>query len=412
MVGGTKVVEKFRLRQKVIDKIDYRLQRQEAQQNLDSEIPKCFTSVNTTEKGCSRLLTDRSIANPNGDVVCQHAYLYPVRGDIPVTEFNKYALCEKPENEWTVCAYRFKTSAESVDLPDVPDGEVDVACLLLQHIDSSSSIAMEQRFLAAWLQYFIAYHWNTFQEHPNQIVSIGNGIVADLFVEAAKLLREQQKSNPYPTPELDCLITCAHNFTERSQLLILHFVYCLAVDAVHTGASATENLDNESRAAEVLCTCAKEYFTSCGYEISCMEVCVQNSLMLTCFCSPRVTKQVILNLSTNPLHTDEYTFELDGANCHLEKPVDIIQSGDEKVVNVVKHGDEKVVDEICLRVELLKLKMYCPEDCCDQHIPDRLYKIAVQCNGITKKGKRCKNKTLNAIGLCCLHKDQKECGYY
>ena len=223
----------FRLRQKVIDKIDDRLQRQEAQQNLDSEIPKCFTSVNTTEKGCSRLLTDRSIANPNGDVVCQHAYLYPVRSDIPVTEFNKYALCEKPENEWTVCAYRFKTSAESVDLPDVPDGEVDVACLHLQHIISSSSIAMEQRFLAACLQYFIAYHCNTFQEHPNQIVSIGNGIVADLFVEAAKL-REQQKSNPYPTPELDCLITCAHNFTERSQLLILHFVYCLAVDAVHT----------------------------------------------------------------------------------------------------------------------------------------------------------------------------------
>ncbi|KAL5463536.1 hypothetical protein EMCRGX_G032438 [Ephydatia muelleri] len=289
----------FRLRQKVIDKIDDRLQRQEAQQNLDSEIPKCFTSVNTTEKGCSRLLTDRSIANPNGDVVCQHAYLYPVRSDIPVTEFNK-------------------------------------------------SI-------------------------QTQIVSIGNGIVADLFVEAAKL-REQQKSNPYPTPELDCLITCAHNFTERSQLLILHFVYCLAVDAVHTGASATENLDNESCAAEVLCTCAKEYLLV-GMK----------------------SHQVILNLSTNPLFTDKYTFELDGANCHLEKPVDIIQSGDEKVVNVVKHGDEKVVDEICLRVELLKLKMYCPEDCCDQHIPDRLYKIAVQCNGITKKGKRCKNKPLDCV---------------
>lgn len=36
---------------------------------------------------------------------------------------------------------------------------------------------------------------------------------------------------------------------------------------------------------------------------------------------------------------------------------------------------------------------------------DRLT-TSVQCNGITQKGLRCKNKTLNASGYCYLHEDQ------
>lgn len=31
---------------------------------------------------------------------------------------------------------------------------------------------------------------------------------------------------------------------------------------------------------------------------------------------------------------------------------------------------------------------------------------AVQCNGVTKKGSRCKNQTNNASGYCYLHESQ------
>ena len=255
--------------------------------------------------------------------ICKHTYLYPATGNIPVAELGRYALCEKPEKGWEVCEYHFKASAESIDLPDVPEGDVDAACLILQCIISSSSIATEERFLAAWLQYFIAYHCNTFNGHPNWIVSIGDGIVAELFVKAAEL-RAQQNSVPYPTPELDCLIACAHNFIERSQqLLILHF-RVISSHAIYAALKGEGASANESQAAESLRKCSIECLTSWGHEISHMEVSVQSSLMLLCFCSPPVIEEEIYKLITNPLHHDIWTFELDGTNRHVEKPVDFI----------------------------------------------------------------------------------------
>ena len=386
------------------------------------------------------LHTDRGIYH-NGIEICKHTYLYPAT-KIPIAEMRRYVLCEKPENGWMVCTYRFSANAEPIDLPDVPDGDVDAACMLLQCLISSSSIATEERFLAAWLQYFIAYHWETYHGRPNQIVSIGNGIVAELFVKAAEL-RAQQNSMPYPTPELDGLITCANNFIQLIQplkeliepLLILHFQ---AICSLLKRGDST----NESYAIESLRECTKDRLTSWGQEIPYMEVCAQNSLMLSCFCFPPVTEEEISKLVTNPLQHGVWTFALDGTNRHVEKPIDFIQLDDDKAVGDAKPGDEKgvefakpgdekgvkdakpgdekgvkdaeekVVEDICLRVELFKLNECCPESCGGRHIPDRLYKISVQCNGKTKKGEQCRNKTLNAIGLCYLHKDQKECGYY
>ena len=314
---GEGVFKKLCEEQGEINLIENPDERDKKQKDFDSKIPKCFMSnqlEREIEKGLGfGLHTDRTIKNESGDEVYRHTYLYPARANISVAKLDRYALCEMPENGWQVCTYQFKASAESIDLPDVPESDLDAACLLLQCIISSSSIATEERFLAAWLQYFIAYHCNTFNGHPNWIVSIGDGIVAELFVKAAEL-RAQQNYVPYPTPELDCLIACAHNFIERSQqLLILHF-RVISSHAIYAALKGEGASANESQAAESLRKCSIECLTSWGHEISHMEVSVQSSLMLLCFCSPPVIEEEIYKLITNPLHHDIWTFELDGTN--------------------------------------------------------------------------------------------------
>eukprot|EP00731_Ephydatia_muelleri_P010833 Em0005g1419a len=331
----------------------------------------CYVSAAPAENGYSQLFEDRIIT--------------------------------KPEGAWTPCEI-----AETVDLPNTPDGDVDAACLLLEALISSESTLVAQRFLAAWCQYYIASSFKDLQGNPDQIASFGNGLVADLFIEAAEL-RKELGSPQYPTPEMDNLITCAIA-TKQDHLFIAHFDVAsqdqiaakLKEKAAHSSDVDLDAPEDSSSgdldAVVALRSCSQQFLAARGYSVSGIMVCSAHSLILECFCFPQVKDEDILELISHPLHNEHYAFTLDGTNRRAEKAVDILEPNND--------DEEDPVEDVCLHLEFLNLRKSSPMKCREKNIPDSISMISVQCKGTTKKNIRCKNKTLNANGFCHLHQKQ------
>ena len=371
----------------------------------------CYVSAAPAENGYSQLFEDRIITyerkpeevNKPEQFQAYHAFLFPTRDYITVTDFNERAECRKPEGAWTPCEI-----AETVDLPNTPDGDVDAACLLLEALISSESTLVAQRFLAAWCQYYIASSFKDLQGNPDQIASFGNGLVADLFIEAAEL-RKELGSPQYPTPEMDNLITCTIA-TKRDHLFIAHFDVAsqdqiaakLKEKAAHSSDVDLDAPEDSSSgdldAVVALRSCSQQFLAARGYSVSEIMVCSAHSLILECFCFPQVKDEDILELISHPLHNEHYAFTLDGTNRRAEKAVDILEPNND--------DEEDPVEDVCLHLEFLNLRKSSPMKCREKNIPDSISMISVQCKGTTKKNIRCKNKTLNANGFCHLHQKQ------
>ena len=381
-----------------------------------SNSSKCYVSAAPAENGYSQLFEDRIITykrkpedvNKPEQFQAHHAFLFPTRDDITVTDFNERAECRKPEGAWTPC--EIAANAETVDLPNTPDGDVDAACLLLEALISSESTLVAQRFLAAWCQYYIASSFKDLQGHPDQIASFGNGLVADLFIEAAEL-RKELGSPQYPTPEMDNLITCAIT-TKRDHLFIALFDVAshdqiaakLKEKAAHSSDVDLDAPEDSSSgdldAVVALRSCSQQFLVARGYSVPEIMVCSAHSLILECFCFPQVKDEDILELISNPLHNEHYTFTLDGTNRHAEKAIDILEPNND--------DEEDPVEDVCLHLEFLNLRKSSPMKCREKSIPDSIFMASIQCKGTTKKNIQCKNKTLNANGFCHLHQKQIE----
>eukprot|EP00731_Ephydatia_muelleri_P010834 Em0005g1420a len=254
----------------------------------------CYVSAAPAENGYSQLFEDRIITyerkpeeiNKPEQFQAYHAFLFPTRDDITVTDFNERAECRKPEGAWTPC--EIAANAETVDLPNTPDGDVDAACLLLEALISSESTLVAQRFLAAWCQYYIASSFKDLQGNPDQIASFGNGLVADLFIEAAEL-RKELGSPQYPTPEMNNLITCAIA-TKRDHLFIAHFDVAsqdqiaakLKEKAAHSSDVDLDAPEDSSSgdldAVVALRSCSQQFLAARGYSVS--EIMEETSVTL------------------------------------------------------------------------------------------------------------------------------------
>lgn len=92
----------------------------------------------------------------------------------------------------------------------------------------SDSASANRRFLAAWYQYFIASHLISKicrVARIKLVALIGDGLVADMFLEAAEL-REKLGSKPYSTLDMDSLITYAKETNQKQQLLLKRVAWC------------------------------------------------------------------------------------------------------------------------------------------------------------------------------------------
>ena len=127
-----------------------------------------------------------------------------------------------------------------------------------------------------------------------------------MFVEAAKL-REKHGSKPYPTQELDILVQCAKKVIKDLQLFIR---FVILLDGNHD----TLNVATDSLPAHMLMTCAKDYLSRHGYEVSNIEVLYGREAEATeyqfsCFCFPSIKEEDVAYLMSNPLSQDRFSFK-------------------------------------------------------------------------------------------------------
>lgn len=210
MLGKDAIV--FRQRQAVINAIDDPAQSAPLQCQLNQDIAVrcgCFVHLDPSEVGFSGLHNDRQIRDGAIEFV-RHLYLYPLHTGIPVSDFKERALCHLPAM-WTICPYSFNATADVIDLPDVPAGVVDAACMLLECHLGNRAVPDEEKLLVGFLEYYIAYNWKRFEKDIPALVSLGQGVLADLLLRAGAMI-EARGTRPYPTCELDDLVRLCRDY--------------------------------------------------------------------------------------------------------------------------------------------------------------------------------------------------------
>jgi hypothetical protein len=117
-------------------------------QSYGPDLTSCFCSASPTAPFPDlEVLHDRDIAR-----VGSHVMIVPKR-EYSLADLNTIATCSNPPAAWTPCP--FGAAAEPIELPE-GDLIVECACLLLEHLVADCSLAIEIRFEAALVQYYLA----------------------------------------------------------------------------------------------------------------------------------------------------------------------------------------------------------------------------------------------------------------